>query len=491
MIFRPAKSRGLWDTWLFPWEGTYHLFFLETQQTLWDHVGHAVSSDLVHWEVRPSIKTKGAPGQWNENPTLTGMVVHREGTFYLFVGSDFEGVQVVGVHTSRDLEQWTLHPASPVMRPSSPYYLAEPTPPFFGSVDWRDPCISFNEEDGTYHAFLCARLPKWDHSDTGAAVGHTRSEDLIHWENLPPIAAPGAHFYHTEVPDVFEMGGRYYLAFATISRGAIRLDTATKDAAMGTFYLMGDAYEGPYVKPDDCLLVGSGNYRMDAYVGRSIAYEGGRLLYHHLAGKRPAWGAPKQIRQRSDGTLWLEYLPVLETLETGIVAEGFDAICLDRPGIGLGQWTRQDGILKVHSGILGSAAPLTGYLTDVHLTLGIRSEGARRVGILFRYREGKAGVLVLDFDAGQAHVGTTGYDAFSGAGFVPLDSFRLGLKPGRTYRLRTFLRDEHLEAYLDDRWIFSSVLDMPPGGELMLYAEGGKATFESLRVAAIEPFPEF
>jgi len=148
-------------------------------------------------------------------------------------------------------------------------------------------------------------------------------------------------------------------------------------------------------------------------------------------------------------------------------------------------------MLKVHSEVLGSAAPLTGYLTDVHLTIEIRSEGARRVGVLFRHRERKAGVLVLDFDTGQAHVGTTEYDPFSGAGFVPLDSFRLGLKVGQIYRLRIFLRDEHLEAYLDDRWIFSSVLDVPPGGELMLYAEGGKAAFESLRVAAIEPFPEF
>ena len=232
MIFRPAKSRRLWDTWLFPWEGTYHLFFLETQQTLWDHVGHAVSLDIVHWEVLPSIRTKGAPGEWDEHPTLTGMVVHREGTFYLFVGSTFNGVQVVGIHTSKDLEHWTPYPANPVMRPSSPHYLSEPSPPLFDSVDWRDPCISFNEEDGYYHALLCARLPIWDHSDTGAAVGHTRSKDLTHWENLAPIATPGAQFYHTEVPDVFQMGGRYYLAFATISHGAIRLDTATKDAAI-------------------------------------------------------------------------------------------------------------------------------------------------------------------------------------------------------------------------------------------------------------------
>ena len=491
MIFRPAKSRGLWDTWLFPWEGVYHLFFLETHQTLWDHVGHAVSRDLMHWEVRPSIRTKGGPDQWNEEPTLTGMVVHREGVFYLFVGANFKGVQVVGVHTSNDLEHWAVHPASPVMRPSSPHYLAEPVPPFFGSVDWRDPCISLNEEDGYYHAFVCARLPEWSHADTGAAVGHMRSRDLIHWENLPPAATPGGHFYHTEVPDVFRMGDHWYLGFATLSHGALRLDTATKDAAVGTFYLMGETFEGPYTKPDDCLLVGSGNYRMDAYVGRSIPYDGGRLLYHHMAGERPAWGAPKRIRQNADGTLWLEYLPILEKLETEVVVEGFEGTQLGATECALGEWQRGDKGLTVQSDLLGSAAPLEEYVADAHLCTEVRSEGAGRVGILFRHRKGEAAGVLLDFTTGQAHIGTVTYNGFSGAVLVPLDSFRLGLRTGQTYRLRVFIRDEHVEAYLDERWIFSTLLKMPAGGEPMLYAEGGRAVFETLRVAALEPFPEF
>ena len=141
MIFRPAKSKALWDTWLFPWEDGYHLFFLETQPPR-RGVGHAFSRDLVHWEVLPSIKTWGASGEWNGRPlVLTGTVVPHEGTFYMFAGSNHRDVQVVGVYTSQDLEHWTPHPANPVMRPTGPHYLAQPVPPFFYStVDWRDPC---------------------------------------------------------------------------------------------------------------------------------------------------------------------------------------------------------------------------------------------------------------------------------------------------------------------------------------------------------------
>lgn len=497
MIFRPARSKRLWDTWLFPWKDGYHLFFLESELPN-RGLGHAFSKDLVHWEIWPSIKTWGEPGEWNEMPlVLTGTTVHHEGTFYLYAGAHFRGTQVVGLFTSKDLVEWTEHPENPVMRPEGPHYQSEPVPDFFYDVvDWRDPCIMFNESDDHYHAFLCARLPQWSHEDSGAAVGRLRSRDLIHWECLPPLATPGKDFYHTEVPDVFQLGDRHYLAFATGSQGGIRLDTVTKDTAKGTFYLMSDSFEGPYEKPDDCLLVGASNWRTDPYVGRTISYEGGRLLYHHMGGKRTAFSSPKRVRQRPDGTLWLEYLPLLEKLETGVVREGFDDLKTDEPKGGVGQWDAGGGSVEVNSQVLGSAAPLPGYLGDIHLALKLRSESARRVGVLFRFQqglycEGDAGVLVLDFDAGAAHVGQTKYDPFAGAGFTPQDSFRMPLERGRTYTVRLYLRDEHIEAYLDEQWIFSTTMDLPAGGELALYGEGGRARFESIRVAEIEPFQEF
>ena len=150
MIYRPAAPRQLWDTWLFSWEGRYHLFHLETHEHLWDHVGHAVSDDLVHWSARPSIPTKGAKGAWNHEPTLTGMVVRHNDLFYMFVGAEHQNVQVVGVYTSTDLDHWTPHPANPVMKPAGPHYLDAPAPPEFPNVDWRDPCITYNSEEGCY-----------------------------------------------------------------------------------------------------------------------------------------------------------------------------------------------------------------------------------------------------------------------------------------------------------------------------------------------------
>ncbi|MBI3919971.1 MAG: hypothetical protein HY318_01035, partial [Armatimonadetes bacterium] len=145
MIYRPTASRRLWDTWLFQWEEQFHLFFLETQETNLDHVGHAVSDDLVRWQTLPSIRTKGEPGQWNHWGTLTGMVVRHEGRFYMFVGSIPDDKEVVGLYLSDDLEQWEPHPANPILQPTGPHYLTDRAQAPYWPVDWRDPCIFWRE----------------------------------------------------------------------------------------------------------------------------------------------------------------------------------------------------------------------------------------------------------------------------------------------------------------------------------------------------------
>lgn len=58
MNYLPPDPLRLWDCWILPWEGEYHLIHL--QYTLaeledgmaanrWAGLGHAVSRDLVHW----------------------------------------------------------------------------------------------------------------------------------------------------------------------------------------------------------------------------------------------------------------------------------------------------------------------------------------------------------------------------------------------------------------------------------------------------------
>ena len=252
MIFRPRKPHWLWDTWLFEWQGQFHLFYLETQQTCWDHVGHAISNDMVHWQQCPSIYTKGESGKWNEEPTLTGMVVAHDSKFYMYVGATWNKVQVVGVYVSDDLYNWRPYADNPVMMPETPYYMVPGE-----SADWRDPCISYRKEDGFYHALLCARQSNYGHNNTGAAIAHLRSRDLLNWERLPLVNADLSGFYHTEVPDIFNLNGKYYLLFSTVSFGGLKLETPSREIASGTFYMIGESIDGPFNLSQEYLLIGS------------------------------------------------------------------------------------------------------------------------------------------------------------------------------------------------------------------------------------------
>ena len=503
MLYKPIRPQWLWDSWLFPWDARYHLFYLEASDANWDHVGHAVSDDLVHWEALSSIPVKGAPGRWNSGGALTGTVVRHENKFYMFLGGQHNSVEVVGVYLSTDLEHWTEHPANPVMSPVGRDYLSKPALPFFRTVDWRDPCIIYRQEDGHYHAFLCARLSKCSHKRNGATIAHLRSTNLVKWESLPPVVSLADRFYHSEVPDMFELEGKYYLMFSTVSFGGMQINTSTRDGACGTFYMIGTSPEGPFLVPDDCLLIGSAYGRQVAYAARTIPYEGGRLLYHHVKaaepinGKHPpVWGAPKRVRTYDNGNLWLEYMPVLERLETSTNFDSFE----ETPSYDvtdLGRWQRSGGQLTGQATVAGSAYKIARELGDLHLQCRVNSTSAVRAGVVLRIREKRGVAVILDFAHHQLRVEAVCYFPVAGwgssfkKGLHVYDEYRVALQKGAIYHLRCFVRAEHFEVYLDDRWIFTTpVPDATKTGDVELVVESGEARFSDFRLASLEPLSE-
>jgi beta-fructofuranosidase len=501
----------MWGVWTFAWQGSCHVFYLEdvnadhdllSWQKKYDHVGHAVSDDLIHWETRPSLCVHGGRGQWNDlgpgrGGAKSGQVIHHEGVFYLYVGAtQSDGLQVVGVWTSPDLDHWEEHPANPVMRPAGPHYLDASTKGR-PSVCWRDPHIFPCEEDGFYHAVLCSRLPQYDpDQQSGTAIGHLRSKDLIHWEHLPPLATPGDRFWQIEEPEVLQMDGRYYVMFEGGTTGGMRTSTPTRDDARGTFYMIGGAdLDAPFTRPADDLLIGNGLGSRCASTGRALPWQGAQLFLHFCIARRPMLGTPKQIRARTDGTLYLEYMPVLEKLETEILLDSVG----DMPTLAsrdAGHWHRADAELWGHVNTMGTACSLGEEVADLHLYCTISGPSAARAGVVLRIdRHGDSGVnprgigIILDF--AQQRVFLSDARSYPATGWYckPLDDIcRVSLRRDGSHELRCFARGEHFEVYLDNRWIFTAALpEAPATGTVELMVERGKAAFSDLHLAAIEP----
>ena len=500
MIYRPIEERRMWDTWLFPWADRYHLFYLETQETHNDHVGHAVSADLIHWEERESISTRGQPGEWNHKRTATGMVVHHDDLFWMFVGGyDPEvkvgDVQVVGVYISHDLERWEAYRDNPVIYPRIPY-LVDPVEGFFNITEWRDPYVMWREEDCFYHAFLCARMPNWNHNNLGSCVAHIRSKDLIQWEYLAPIAVAGM-YPNMEVPEIFELNGRYYLTFSSNSLTGLRINTPTRENARGTFYMVSDFFDGPYEFPADPLLIGVAHGNLGAYVARSIEYQGGRLLYHHVGDcdiTRTAWGTPKLICANSDGTLQLEYFPSLAKLETVVLVSSIMEIPpFDTTDLGV--WGRGDNGITGANSVAGTFCKLIDNVSDIHLQCTVASLTARCVGIVLRETNKKRGVIiVLDFENQRLQIGISEvppvYEyahGLFGLTYHVHDSRKYSLRMNQNYEFRCLARDDFFEVYLDNIWVFTVCMpDAPKSGNVGLYVERGKAEFSSFSLAELE-----
>ena len=509
MIYRPIASRSLWDTWILPHQGEYHLFHLESQQDVWSHVGHAVSNDLIHWQTHDSIAVRNSQPHWNSDVTLTGMVVPHDNRFFMFVGSIVDNVQVIGLHISDDLEHWEPYPDNPVIRPAGPHYLSDPSKAApFALVDWRDPNITYNNKDGYYHAILCAHLPQWDDQHSGATVGHLRSKDLINWQHLPPIASM-PQFYNTEVPDIFELKGTYYLLFQSHSIGGLRLNTPMRNDTAGVYYMSGPTYQGPFELHNDYHLFGSGNGKMEGYSGRSLPYRGHHVFYHHCHVKdpyRPAFGAPKLIRADSDSSLYLEYMPLLEKLETSVVLDSINNIKTPAPSKeNPGKWKINNDKIVGETVVTSSALMISEDISDLHLQCNINISTANRAGIIIRASrdnntmQSTAVAIWLDYERQEMKIGIAAYQPFVGWGHNIAyvmgnstssyihDTCRLTIERLKNYHLRCFARDEHFEVYLDNRWLFTSVLsEAAKMGSVNLIVERGQAEFSCVRLAKTE-----
>ena len=120
-------DRWVWDFWHVRDHDVHHLFFLAAPRALGDPdlrhwhaaVGHATSTDLRGWTVRPDVFGPGEPGSFDDRTTWTGSIVRDGDTWVLgYTGTSHaeDGlVQRIGIARSPDLVTWTR----PATRPST------------------------------------------------------------------------------------------------------------------------------------------------------------------------------------------------------------------------------------------------------------------------------------------------------------------------------------------------------------------------------------
>jgi len=217
MFSHPGHLIG--DAWYFVEGDTAHMYYLTAPDTIpdnerhmhWD-IGHAVSLDLTNWRYVGIALEKGRAGEWDDRNLATGSVIRRGDTYWMaYTGhraGEHPDFQRVGMAFSQDLETWQKAPENPVTEPDADLYELASS----GArtvVHWRDPFM-LTMADEVYHV-VCARGLAGDPSVRGC-VGLASTVDMRHWRILPPIESdPVAD--ELEVPQVYAIGGLYYLVF--------------------------------------------------------------------------------------------------------------------------------------------------------------------------------------------------------------------------------------------------------------------------------------
>ncbi len=471
-IYAPPDPLSMWDTWLYQENNDYHLFFLQSEPEInWNTIGRAVSHDLVHWQELPSIPSKGEPGTWDENPTLTGTTIKVDSGYILFYGSDKDG-QKIGTMFSSDLLHWKKNEPNPLL---------EPRPPHYTGSDWRDMFLYYNSSEEMWHGFVCAQTPATLASGKtfiSACIAHLTTKNFTEWKYLPPIYT-NSDFSNLEVPEYFEMNGYHYLLFS--NAGTVQ-NTSGREKARGTYYVMSEKFEGPYYLSSAPLLLGSGMERFDVYVGRTIPYQNKRLLYHHTVGEKVTWGTPKVIRQNKDGTLWLEYWTGIDKLEKDVLPEDFFKV-ISNNMTGNGVWRKQGNrIFGKSPAHQNCVLWLPVLANDAMITCDIKVDLAEKAGIVWKWNNNNGEGLLIDRNkVSICNLSGRGNTLSSEL----VDQFQDFYTNPDYQHLRILLRGQRIEVYVNDRWVFGTLMNPMRGGKIGLYLESGKAVYKDICIKEI------
>ncbi|MAG34852.1 MAG: hypothetical protein CL878_01160 [Dehalococcoidia bacterium] len=252
MFSLPGYAIG--DAWFAIDDGVAHCFFCTSPPPNadwhWD-IGHAASRDLVHWEYVGLALERGPDEAWDSQTLSTGSVLQWNGRFWMAYSAlrknenpPTRKVHRVGLAVSDDLYTWTKDERNPVNE-RDPKHYERLGPVHKAYSQWRDPFL-FTYADRIYQ-YVCARSKSHDRDRRGT-IGLAVSQDMQTWQVKPPLQVDSMAT-ELEVPQVYEIGGHYYLVFCASTQ---RLLPAFKRRFPGhqfrhaNYSMVGDSPLGPF-----------------------------------------------------------------------------------------------------------------------------------------------------------------------------------------------------------------------------------------------------
>jgi beta-fructofuranosidase len=333
-------------------------------------------------------------------------------------------------------------------------------PQVYEPDDWRDPFIFWNDESSEYGMLLAARKPDGPNRHRGC-VALATSPDLEMWTVREPFWLPYLYFTH-ECPDLFQMGGWWYLVYSTFSERCV------------THYRMSRSLAGPWIAPSNDTFDGR------AFYAAKTASDGERRFIFGWLPTRVdekdegnwQWGGnlvTHEIHQETDG--------MLSVRPPETVYSAFSQTMPLSPRPILGDWSiGQDRFSSESVGRFSAISlgtlPQT-CLIEAEITL---EPGTVSTGLVLRAGDNLDYYYQLRLEPGNDRVV---FDRWPRPGDQPFMLER-PLKYGQSTRLKVLIDKTCIVAYVNDEVALSCRMYNHRSGDWGLFVTEGDAIFNHI-----------
>ncbi|MCY4260043.1 MAG: hypothetical protein OXC91_07240 [Rhodobacteraceae bacterium] len=207
-----ARDGGLWHMFFLQAPASLP----EADMRHWNvSIGKAQSRDLLNWEYQGEVFRPAPEPAWDDATTWTGSVVKDDAglwhLFYTGTRKAEEGLrQRIGHATSSDLLHWTRWGDGLALDLDPTYYEVH-DPSRWHDRALRDPWVMRDPDGDGWLMYFTARVPTIPEPNAAGAIGLARSDDLTSWKSRPPVFVGG--FGQLEVPQVTRIGNTWYCLF--------------------------------------------------------------------------------------------------------------------------------------------------------------------------------------------------------------------------------------------------------------------------------------
>ena len=356
---------NMWDNWYVEIDGVVHLIHLKG---LKDGVGydqdaeaqrgfgHAISTDLVHWEEQDDIlNVADSDNPYDVDFRYTGSAIYHDGKCYVYYTMRRWNGQRIGVAVSEDMENWTEYVGNPVLVPDGRYFITFESPDSGNStsedwptIDCRDFLVIPDPETDGFLGYFVASAEGAFTSPT-AVVGLAYSKDLLNWEQLGIVYRPNG-VSMPEMIDVFEINGTWYMTLTTAKNNGGLNMFSDPYISRAQIYASASTPRGPFVENREDNVLFGGQY-LSGYSARTILFRDQlRMMYTDSNGGSSVLSLPKTVGLNEDGYLRLFYasdlLDVLRTgsLTTNILVQPSTSFAWNTHG---GVWTKSGNSMSI------------------------------------------------------------------------------------------------------------------------------------------------